>query len=73
MLDRIKYNYKNKRRYLGTYLQDLVASITGFKPYKIKLEVVSKRNNKVNEFNDFEFKYLGASYKLLDKTLTRLN
>ena len=72
MLDRIKYNYKKKHRYLDTYLQDLVASITGFKPYKIKLEVASKENPKVNEFNYFEFKYLGASYKLLDKKLTRL-
>lgn len=72
MLDRIKYNYKKKHRYLDAYLQDLVASITGFKPYKIKLEVASKENPKVNEFNYFEFKYLGASYKLLDEKLTRL-
>ena len=73
MLDRIIYNYKKKNKYLGTYLQDLIASITGFKPHKIKLEVSSKKDNKVNEFNYFEFKYLGASYKLLDKKLTRLS
>ena len=73
MLDRIIYSYKKKHRYLDPLLQDIIASITGFKPYKIKLEVASKEPPKVNEFNYFEFKYLGASYKLLDKKLTRLN
>jgi hypothetical protein len=72
MLDRIIYLYKKKHRYLDPLLQDMIASKTGFKPYKIKLEVASKENPKVKEFNYFEFKYLGASYKLLDKKLTRL-
>ena len=73
MLDRIKYNYKKKHRYLDPLLQDMIASKTGFKPYKIKLEVASKKDNKVNEFNYFEFKYLGGSYKLFNEKLTRLN
>lgn len=77
MLDRIIYLYKKKHRYLDPLIQDMIASKTGFKPYKIKLEVASKENPKVNEFNYFEFnyfefKYLGASYKLLDTKLTRL-
>ena len=73
MLDRIICNWKKKHRYLDPLLQDMIASKTGFKPYKIKLEVASKKDNKINEFNYFEFKYLGASYKLFNEKLTRLN
>lgn len=73
MLDRIIYNWKRKHRYLDPYIQDLIASKTGFKPYKIKLGIASKENPKINEFNYFEFNYLGGSYKLLDEKLTRLS
>ena len=72
MLDKIIYNWKKKHRYLDPYIQDLIASKTGFKPYKIKLEVASKKN-KINKFKYFEFNYLGASYKLFNTKLTRLN
>ena len=43
MLDRIIYNWKKKHRYLDPLIQDMIASKTGFKPYKIKLEVASKK------------------------------
>ena len=42
MLDRIIYNWKKKHRYLAPLLQDMIASKTGFKPYKVKLEVKAK-------------------------------
>lgn len=72
MFEKIKYTYKKKQRYLDTYFQDVIASKTGFKPYKIKLEYVSKENPKINEFNYFKFKYEGVLYELLDNDLKRL-
>lgn len=72
MFNKLRYTYNKKHRYLDAYLQDLIASITGFKPHKVKLEEAKKTDLKLNEFNYFEFKYLGSSYKLLDGKLTRL-
>lgn len=69
MLDRIIYNWKKKHRYLDPLLQDMIASKTGFKPYKVKLEVASKENPKINEFNYFKFNYEGLKYELLDEDL----
>lgn len=71
MLNWIIYTYKKRNRWLDPLLQDMIAEKTGFTPYKIKLLVASKENPKVNEFNSFEFKYKGDTYKLLDDTLTK--
>jgi len=65
----IKYKYLKKQRYLDAYLQDLVASKTDFKPYKVKLLTAEKKNKRINEFNYFTFKYEKLTYELLDDKL----
>ena len=65
---RIKYLYQKKHRYLEAYLQDLVSTETGFPPYKIKLNIVSKIDNS-EAFNFFDFKYNGLHYQLKNKIL----
>ena len=42
MISKLVYLYHKKNRYLQSYLQDLIADKTKFKPHKIKLEVTSK-------------------------------
>ena len=54
MISRLKYLYHKKHRYLESYVQDLIADKTNFKPHKIKLEISSKENNS-EEFNHFIF------------------
>lgn len=73
MFNWIKYTYLKKHRYLDPLLQDMVASKTDFKPYKIKLLYASKENPKVNEFNYFKFMYEGLTYELLDDKLKLIN
>ena len=63
----IKYRYLKKQRYLEPYLQDLVASKTSFKPYKVKLLTAEKKNN--YDFNYFTFVYEKLTYELLDNKL----
>lgn len=65
----IKYKYLKKHRYLDPYLQDLVASKTDFKPYKIKVLTAEKKNKRINVFNYFTFKYEKLTYELLDDKL----
>ena len=65
----IKYKYLKKQRYLDPYLQDLVASKTDFKPYKIKLLTAEKKNKHINDFNYFTFIYEKLTYELLDDKL----
>lgn len=65
----IKYKYLKKHRYLDPYLQDLVASKTDFKPYKIKVLTAEKKNKRINAFNYFTFKYEKLTYELLDDKL----
>ena len=65
----IKYKYLKKHRYLDPYLQDLVASKTDFKPYKIKVLTAEKKNKRINAFNYFIFKYEKLTYELLDDKL----
>lgn len=65
----IKYKYLKKQRYLLPYLQDLVASKTGFKPYKIELLTTEKRNKDIDDFNYFTFKYENLTYELLNDNL----
>ena len=65
----IKYKYLKKHRYLDPYLQDLVASKTDFKPYKIKVLTAEKKNKRINAFNYFTFKYEMLTYELLDDKL----
>ena len=65
----IKYKYLKKHRYLDPYLQDLVASKTDFKPYKIKVLTAEKKNKRINAFNYFTFKYEKLAYELLDDKL----
>ncbi len=65
----IKYKYLKKQRYLEPYLQDLVASKTSFKPYKVKLLTAEKKNKHINDFNYFTFKYENLTYELLDDKL----
>ena len=65
----IKYKYLKKHRYLDPYLQDLVASKTSFKPYKVKLLTAEKKNKNLNDFNYFTFKYENLTYELLDDKL----
>ncbi len=69
----IKYKYLKKNRYLDPYLQDLVASRTDFKPYKVKVLTAEKKNKRINEFNYFTFKYEGLTYELLDNKLKLIN
>ena len=68
MISILKYLYHKKHRYLESYIQDLVADKTNFKPHKIKLEITSKKNNS-REFNHFIFKYEGLKYELLNNEL----
>ena len=69
----IKYKYLKRNRYLDPYLQDLVASRTDFKPYKVKVLTAEKKNKRINEFNYFTFKYEGLTYELLDNKLKLIN
>ena len=69
----IKYKYLKKNRYLDPYLQDLVASRTDFKPYKVKVLTAEKKNKRINEFNYFTFKYEGLTYELLGNKLKLIN
>lgn len=41
MISKLLYIYHKKHRYLESYVQDLVADKTNFKPHKIKLEITS--------------------------------
>ena len=68
MISRLIYLYHKKNRYLQSYLQDLIADKTSFKPHKIKLEITSKENNS-KKFNHFVFNYEGLKYDLLDNKL----
>ncbi len=68
MFAKLIYLYHKKNRYLQSYLQDLIADKTSFKPHKIKLEITSKENNS-QEFNHFIFCYEGLKYDLLDDEL----
>ena len=68
MISKLVYLYHKKNRYLQSYLQDLIADKTNFKPHKIKLEITSKENNS-QEFNHFIFRYEGLKYELLDNVL----
>ena len=68
MISKLIYLYHNNNRYLQSYLQDLIADKTSFKPHKIKLEITSKENNS-KEFNHFIFNYEGLRYELSDNTL----
>lgn len=67
MISKMVYLYHKKHRYSESYVQDLVADKTQFKPHKIKLEVSSEENNS-KEFNIF--KYDGIKYDLLDDKLS---
>lgn len=69
MINKIIYEYKKKHRYLDPLLQDMIASKTGFIPYKIKLLTASKTNKLINEFNEFTFIYEGLNYTLSDDDL----
>lgn len=69
----IKYKYLKKNRYLDPYLQDLVASRTDFKPYKVKVLTAEKKNKRINEFNYFTFKYEGLTYELLEDKIKLIN
>ena len=69
MFNWIIYTYKKKHRWLDPIIQDLIASKTGFKPYKIKLLYASKEDKSLNEFNYFKFIYEGLTYELLDEEL----
>ena len=71
MISKLVYLYHKKNRYLQSYLQDLIADKTNFKPHKIKLEITSKENNS-KEFNYFIFNYEGIRYELLNNKLTIL-
>ena len=52
----LKYKYFRSRNYLEPYFQDLIASKTDFKPYRIKVLTAGKENMKVkNEFNLFKY------------------
>lgn len=68
MFFKLIYLYRKKNRYLQSYLQDLIADKTNFKPHKIKLEITSKENNS-QEFNHFIFCYESLKYDLLDDKL----
>ena len=68
MISKIIYLYHKKHRYLESYIQDLIANKTNFKPYKIKLEISSKENDS-EEFNHFIFRYEGLKYDLLNEEL----
>ena len=68
MISRLVYLYHKRHRYLESYVQDLIANKTNFKPHKIKLEITSKENNS-KEFNHFIFNYEGLKYDLLDNEL----
>ena len=68
MFAKLIYLYHKKNRYLQSYLQDLIADKTNFKPHKIKLEITSKENDS-QEFNHFIFCYEGLKYDLLDDEL----
>lgn len=68
MISRLIYLYHKKHRYLESYVQDIVADKTGFKPHKIKLELTSKENNS-QEFNHFVFSYMGLRYDLFENDL----
>ena len=68
MISKLIYLYHKKHRYLESYVQDLIADKTNFKPHKIKLEISSKENNSP-EFNHFIFNYEGIKYDLLDSNL----
>ena len=68
MISKLVYLYHKRHRYLESYIQDLIAIKTNFKPHKIKLEISSKENNSI-EFNHFIFNYDGLRYDLLDDEL----
>lgn len=69
----LKYRYQHKHRWLDTYIQDLIASKTNFKPYKIKLLVAKKENpKKHNELDLFTFIYEGKYYYLDSKNKLHL-
>jgi mRNA-degrading endonuclease HigB of HigAB toxin-antitoxin module len=68
MISKFIYLYHKRHRYLESYVQDLIADKTNFKPYKIKLEITSKENNSI-EFNHFIFNYEGLKYDLFDNEL----
>lgn len=63
----MKYKYLKKQRYLEPYLQDLIASKTNFKPYKVKLLTAEKKN--YYDFNYFTFVYEKLTYELLNNKL----
>lgn len=69
----IKYQYKKKKKYINTYIQDLIAEQSNykFKPYNIKLLEAYK--NKSEEFNHFIFKYNGVMYELKNKKLKTIS
>jgi hypothetical protein len=69
MISKLIYLYHKKNRYLQSYIQDLIADRTNFKPHKIKLEISSKENDS-KEFNHFVFYYEGLKYDLLDDKLS---
>ena len=68
MISKLVYLYHKRHRYLESYIQDLIAIKTNFKPHKIKLEITSKEHNS-QEFNHFVFNYEGLKYDLLDNKL----
>jgi hypothetical protein len=68
MISKLIYLYHKKHRYLESYIQDLIADKTNFKPHKIKLEISSKEHNS-EQFNHFIFNYEGLKYDLLDDKL----
>lgn len=65
---RIKYLYQKKNNYLESYLQDLISKETGFPPYEIKLNNVSKIDNS-EAFNFFDFEYNGLHYQMKNRIL----
>lgn len=66
------FGVKRKDR-LDTYLENIVASQTGFKARDIEIQVASKVNmEEINEFDSFEFIYHKQLYKLVRGELTKV-